>query len=191
MKPTFFKTPTDFHSWLEKNHATSEELLVGFHKKDSGKPSISYPEALDEALCYGWIDGIRKNIDQTSYSIRFTPRKPTSIWSLVNIAHVRRLTKSGRMKPAGLSVFKARDKKKSKFYSFEIREKPLERKYTRIFRANKAAWEHFNAQPPSYRKAARWWIRLAKQEETRLRRLRSLIDASSRRVRLDRFLSKK
>ena len=152
---------------------------------------MSYPEALDEVLCYGWIDGIRKNINLESYSIRFTPRKPTSIWSLVNIAHVRRLTKQGKMKPAGLRAFRERDRRKSKVYSFEIRDAPLESKYARIFKANPRAWKYFTSHAPSYQKVARWWIRWAKREETRLKRLQSLIDASARRERLDRFLSNK
>ncbi len=191
MKPAFFKTSDEFRSWLEKNHAAENVLLVGFHKKDSGKQSMTYPEALDNALCYGWIDGVRRNIDETSYSIRFTPRKPTSIWSLVNIGHVRRLKKLGKMKPAGLKVFEERDRKKSKMYSFENSEKPLEPKYVRIFKSNKKAWDFFSQQAPSYQKVARWWIRNAKQEATRLRRLQSLIEASSQQIKLDQFLSKK
>jgi uncharacterized protein YdeI (YjbR/CyaY-like superfamily) len=191
MKPSYFKTSGDFRSWLEENHDRAKELLVGFHKKDSGKPSISYPEALDEALCYGWIDGVRKNINETSYSIRFTPRKPTSIWSQVNMKHVRRLTKLGRMKPAGLKVFEGRDKKRSKLYSFENRDKPLEAKFVRIFRANGKAWVHFQSQPPSYRRVVQWWIRSAKQEETRLKRLRLLIESCAKGEHLGQFVSKR
>lgn len=191
MKPLFFRTPSHFRAWLERHHASSTEFLVGFHKRDTGKPSITYPEALDELLCYGWIDGVRKNIDATSYSIRVTPRKPTSIWSVVNIGHVRRLTKLGRMKPSGLKVFRERDKKKSKIYSFENKNRPFEPKHASMFKANKKAWEFFRAQTPSYQKVARWWIRWAKQEETRLRRLQSLIDASANGVMLNRWVSEK
>ena len=177
--------------WLEKHHATSREFLVGFHKKDSGRKSITYQEALDEALCYGWIDGIRKNHNDTSYTIRFTPRKPTSSWSLVNFGHVRRLTRLGRMKQPGLRVFRERDRKKSKIYSFENRNKPLEAKHELEFRRNRKAWEFFRSQAPSYQKVARWWFAWAKQEETRLRRVRLLIEASRRGECLDRFLSNK
>lgn len=153
--------------------------------------SMTYPEALDESLCFGWIDGVRKNLNQTSYTIRFSPRKATSIWSIVNIAHVRRLTKLRKMKPEGLKVFRERDRKKSKIYSFENRDKPLQPKYARIFKANPVAWEYFRSQAPSYQKVARWWILWAKKEETRLRRLQSLIQASENGKKLDQFLSKK
>ena len=191
MKPAFFKTPQEFHSWLEQHHAIAREFLVGFHKTEFGKKGITYPEALDEALCYGWIDGIRKNFNETSYTIRFTPRKPTSIWSVVNIGHVRRLTKLGKMKPVGLKVFRERDKKKSRIYSFENRNKPLEAKHAALFKKNRSAWKFFQSQAPSYQKMARWWIAWARQEETRLRRLHQLIEASEREHRLDQFLSKK
>jgi uncharacterized protein YdeI (YjbR/CyaY-like superfamily) len=191
MKPTFFKTTQKFRAWLEENHAAKFELFVGFYKKASGRGGITYPEALEEALCYGWIDGIRKNRDQNSYTIRFTPRRPTSIWSLVNIAHVRRLTKLGRMKPAGLKLFRERDRKKSKIYSFENRDKPLKPKFSKIFKANEKAWKFFRSQPPSYQKVAQWWITWAKKEETQLRRLQSLIEACEQGVRLDRFVSQK
>lgn len=169
MKATFFRTPEAFRSWLDEHHATSREFLVGFHKRDSGKKSMTYPEALEEALCYGWIDGVRKNCSQTRYTIRFTPRKPTSIWSLVNLAHVRRLARLGRMTPAGLKVFQERDRKKSKIYSFENRDRPFEPRYARMLKANEKAWRFFRGQPPSYQKVARWWIAWAKKEETRLR----------------------
>jgi uncharacterized protein YdeI (YjbR/CyaY-like superfamily) len=191
VKPKFFETSKKFRAWLEEYHATESELLVGFFRKDSGKGGITYPEALDEALCYGWIDGIRKNRDESSHTIRFTPRRPTSIWSLVNIAHVRRLTRLGRMKPAGLKLFRERDRKKSQIYSFENREKPLKPKFSKIFKANEKAWKFFRSQPPSYQKVARWWIAWAKREETQLRRLQSLIEASEQGIRLDRFVSRK
>ena len=191
VKPTFFRTPRDFRTWLEKHHATSRELLVGFHKKDSGKRSITYPEALDEALCFGWIDGIRKNYDATSYTIRFTPRNPSSIWSLVNIGHVRRLTKLGKMTAAGARAFQRRDKKKSALYSFENRERPFAPRHAKIFKANEKAWDYFRSQAPSYQKVARFWIAQAKQEETRLRRLYSLIRAAEKGQKLGQFVSRK
>ena len=188
MKPTFFATPADFRKWLEKNHDTAPELLVGFYKKDSGKPSITWPESVDEALCFGWIDGIRRRIDDESYSIRFTPRRARSIWSNVNTKRVAVLTKEGRMHPAGLAAFKARDPNRSGIYAFEQRKKDqqLDAAYEAKLKANKKAWAFFQSQAPYYRRMMSLWVMSAKKEETRLQRLAALIDdsAAGRRVGL-------
>jgi uncharacterized protein YdeI (YjbR/CyaY-like superfamily) len=174
----FFKTQKDFHKWLEKNHSKFQELIVGFYKVNSGKPSIRYQEALDEALCFGWIDGIRRNIDEISYSIRFTPRRPKSYWSAVNTKRVAELAKLGLMQPSGLKTFNGRDKKKTERYSNERKNVKLDPEYEKRFKMNKKAWEFFQSKPPSYQKPAVWWIMSAKQEETRLKRLTQLIEDS-------------
>ncbi len=187
MNPTFFPTPADFRAWLEEHHDEAKELLVGFYKKGSGKPSITWPESVDEALCFGWIDGVRKSLGEDSYTIRFTPRKPRSIWSAVNIKRVEELTRLGLMRPAGLKAFEQRVEAKSGVYSFEQGDDVrLEEAHAEQFRANAKAWEFFQAQPPGYRKAAIWWVVSAKKAETRLRRLATLIDDSEhgRRVAL-------
>jgi uncharacterized protein YdeI (YjbR/CyaY-like superfamily) len=190
MKPTFFKSPVDFRKWLEKHHATAQELWVGFHKKASGKPSITWPESVDEALCFGWIDGIRKSVDDVSYTIRFTPRKPRSVWSAVNIKRVEELNRQGRMRPAGHKAHEARIEKKSGIYSYEQRKAELEEPYGKRLRQNKEAWTFFQAQPPSYRKAANWWVLSAKKEETRIKRLEKLIEDSSQGLRIPQFTRK-
>ncbi|HEX9077774.1 MAG TPA: YdeI/OmpD-associated family protein [Anaerolineae bacterium] len=179
MKLVFFPAPADFRNWLEQHHTKAQELWVGFYKKDSGKPSITWPESVDEALCFGWIDGIRKSIDDVSYTIRFTPRKPDSTWSSVNVRQVVELTKMGRMTPAGLKVFEERDLKKSGLYSYERANAKLDAAYETKLRANKKAWAFFQAQPPSYRRLASWWVISAKKEETRLKRLDRLIQDSA------------
>ncbi len=184
MSAKFFKSPPAFRNWLESNHASAKELWVGFYKKDSGKPSITWPESVDEALCFGWIDGIRKRIDDQSYMIRFSPRKPTSIWSAVNIRHAQRLIREGLMQPAGLKAFEARKENRSGIYSYEQRSPELEDKYARKLKRNKAAWEFFQSQPPSYRKTINWWIVSARQEETRIKRLDRLIETSAKGRRL-------
>jgi uncharacterized protein YdeI (YjbR/CyaY-like superfamily) len=179
-QPTFFATPDEFRAWLEANHDTARELLVGFRKVGTGQPSITWPQSVDEALCFGWIDGVRRRIDDASYSIRFTPRKKRSIWSAVNIARVKELTQLGRMRPAGLAAFEARADERSAIYSHEQRENAaLSEADEREFRANEAAWAFFQKQPPSYRKAAAWWVVSAKKEETRRRRLLTLIADSA------------
>jgi uncharacterized protein YdeI (YjbR/CyaY-like superfamily) len=188
-KPKFFKTPAEFHAWLAKNH-NSTELLVGFHKKGSGKKSITYAEALDEALCFGWIDGVRKSIDETSYTIRFTPRKPKSIWSNINVGHVERLKKAGRMLPSGLAAYALREDKRTGIYAFENRPKELSPEYQKQFKANKKAWQFFTAQPPYYTKVCSFWVMSAKKEETRLRRLNQLIEVSGKGERLGLLNSK-
>jgi uncharacterized protein YdeI (YjbR/CyaY-like superfamily) len=180
VNPRFFPTPADFRRWLEQHHGSERELWVGFHKKDSGRPSITWPESVDEALCFGWIDGIRKSLNEESYVIRFTPRKSSSTWSAVNIRRVAELGRDGRMQPAGLSAFEARDPKKSGIYSFEQRKAvTLGKEGERRFRANRKAWSFFEAQPPGYRKTAIWWVVSAKREETRARRLETLIADSA------------
>jgi uncharacterized protein YdeI (YjbR/CyaY-like superfamily) len=184
MNPRFFATPDQFHKWLVKNHASAKELLVGFHKKSSGKKSITYPEALDEALCFGWIDGVRNSLNDDSYTIRFTPRRTKSIWSLVNVRHVERLKKEGRMQPAGLAAFELRDAKRTGIYSFENRPRELSIEVQKIFRANKEAWNFFNTQPPFYKRTIAFWVMSAKKEETRMRRLNRLIEASAREERV-------
>lgn len=178
-KPTFFKTPADFRKWLARNHDTSSELWVGFYKKDSGKPSITWPESVDEALCVGWIDGIRKRIDEISYKIRFTPRRSGSVWSAVNIKRIAELTREGRMQNAGEKAFAVRLEYKSGIYAYEQREPELPRPYGKKLKQNKAAWKFFESQPPYYRKMASWWVVSAKQEETRLKRLKKLIEESA------------
>jgi len=184
VKPRFFKTPSAFRNWLAANHDKSKELWVGFYKKDSAKPSITWPESVDEALCFGWIDGIRKRIDSDSYMIRFTPRKTGSVWSAVNIRNVERLIKEQRMQPAGLTAFAARKEYRSGIYSYEQRSPELVEPYAAQFKQYKTAWKFFQAQPPSYRKMMNWYIVSAKREETRLKRLGKLIEASARGRRL-------
>ena len=179
MNPKFFKTPSDFRKWLAANHAKTKELWVGFYKKNSGKQSITWPESVDEALCFGWIDGLRKNIDEHSYMIRFSPRKPSSIWSAVNIRNAERLIKKGRMQPAGLKAYQARKDNRSGIYAYEQRSPELVAPYLGKLKRNKKAWEFFQAQPPYYRKTMNWWIVSAKKEETRLKRLEQLIEDSS------------
>ena len=184
MKPTFFKTQPDFRRWFEKHHATTKELLVGFYKKGSGKPSITWPESVDQALCFGWIDGIRRSIDDISYSIRFSPRRPVSIWSNVNIKRAQELIDQGLMTPAGLKAFQARKENKSGIYSYEKRSEKLPDPYEKIFKRNKMAWAFFQAQPPGYRKIAGWFVVSAKKDETRLKRLTKLIEESAQGRRI-------
>ncbi|MEW6732760.1 MAG: YdeI/OmpD-associated family protein [Acidobacteriota bacterium] len=179
MEIKFFKSPGDFRKWLEKHHTTAQELWVGYYKKSSGKASITWPESVGEALCFGWIDGLRKSVDEFSYTIRFTPRRPGSIWSVVNIKHVQELSAKGLMQPAGLAAFQARKENKSGIYSYEQRSDKLDEPYEVLLKQNKAAWNFFYAQSPSYRKAAIWWVVSAKKEETRLKRLDKLIEDSA------------
>jgi uncharacterized protein YdeI (YjbR/CyaY-like superfamily) len=183
-KIKFFRTQSLFRQWLAKNHARSAELWVGFHKKKAGKKSITYAEALDEALCFGWIDGVRKSVDESSYTIRFTPRKSKSIWSRVNTLRAEELSKLGRMKPSGREAFALRDPQRSGIYSFETPALKLAKIYETKFRLKKRAWEFFQNQPPGYRKLVTFWVMSAKRDETRLRRLKQLISesAEARRV---------
>jgi uncharacterized protein YdeI (YjbR/CyaY-like superfamily) len=181
---TYFRTPADLRKWFRANHAAAAELWVGFHKRGSGKPSITWPESVDEALCVGWIDGVRKSLDAESYTIRFTPRRKGSIWSTVNIARVKVLTAEKRMRPTGVKAFAARRENKSGIYSYEQRRDQLEQPYRGLLKQNKAAFDFFQAQPPSYRKMIAWWIVSAKKEETCLDRLRKLMEASDKGRRL-------
>src|SRR6266403_1265284 len=181
-KPTFFPTPSDFRACLEVYHDKFSKLVVGFYKKDSGKPSITWPESVDVALCFGWIDGVRRSIDEASYTIRFTPRRPTSAWSAVNIKRVQQLKKTGLMHPAGLKSFAARSAKKSGIYSYEQRKSAkFTREQEQQFRANKSAWEFFRSQAPWYQRVTTYWVISAKREETRLKRLSLLIEHSQHR----------
>ena len=184
MKAKFFRTPADFETWLAKNYATATELWVGFYKKDSGKPSITWPESVDQALCFGWIDGIRKRIDKISYQIRFTPRRRGSIWSAINIKRAKELVRQERMRPSGLEAFAARIENKSGIYSYEQRTTELTEPYAQSLKKNKAAWKFFQTQPLSYRKMIGWWIISAKKQETRMARLAKLISESAKGKRL-------
>lgn len=184
MTATFFKTPAEFRRWLSKHHAKETELLVGFYRKDTGLGGITYAEALDEALCFGWIDGIKKKRDEVSYTHRFTPRKPRSIWSNINVQHVERLTAAGRMMPAGIRAYEARDVERTGVYSFEKQDHAFDAALEKKFRANKRAWKFWEAQPPGYRRVSTHWVMSAKQAETRERRLAQLIADSASGVRL-------
>jgi uncharacterized protein YdeI (YjbR/CyaY-like superfamily) len=180
MEPTFFATPADFRAWLDRHRDGVTELLVGFHKKGSGRPSITWPEAVDQALCFGWIDGVRRRIDDASYSIRFTPRKPRSTWSAVNVQRMKELIEEGVVAPAGLAAFERRGDHRTAIYSYEQRRNAtLEPDQERRLRADERAWAYFESQPPSYRRAAIHWVTSAKKPETRERRLTQLIECSA------------
>ena len=179
MKPTFFAGAGDWRRWLEKNQAEARELLVGFYKKDSGKPSITWPESVDEALCFGWIDGVRRRIDEVSYSIRFTPRKSRSIWSSVNVKRVAELTSLGRVHESGRKAFAAREAGRSGIYSFEQELVAFDPAQEEQLRANEVAWRFFQSQPAWYRRAATWWVISAKRQPTRDKRLATLIEDSA------------
>ena len=184
MKPTFFRTPAEFRRWLAKHHATATELLVGYYKKASGRPSITWPESVDEALCVGWIDGIHRSIDSISYTIRFTPRKPRSNWSRVNINRARALIGQGRMQPAGLKAYRAGLKRGSAACSYEQRTLDLGEQYKRLLRKNRPAWRYLREQPPFYRRTVARWVMSAKKEETRLKRVAKLTAYSARGQRI-------
>lgn len=192
-KPTFFATQSDMRKWFEKNHEKETELIVGYYKVDSGKPSVTWPQSVDEALCFGWIDGIRRSIDGESYCIRFTHRKPTSVWSAINIKKVEELTKLGLMKPAGLAAFEKRKENKSKIYTYENTPVEFPIRYKKKIQANKKAWAFFNSLPPSIQRVTAHWVTSAKQESTRLNRLEILIRDSEagQRVKPFRYGSKK
>lgn len=179
MSPTFFATPADFRAWLEQHHADTREFFVGFYKVGSGRLSITWPQAVDEALCFGWIDGVRKRIDDASYMIRFTPRKASSTWSKVNIDRVAELTRLGLMQPAGLKAFEQRSEAKSGIYAYERLNAALDATQEQQFRANSGAWEFFQAQPAWYQRTAIWWVISAKRGETRQKRLATLIEDSA------------
>ena len=180
----FFASAAAFRAWLRKNHASVPELLIGFWKVHTGKPGLTYLEAVDEALCYGWIDGIKKRYDDDAFTHRFTPRRKRSIWSAINIRKAQALEKAGRMAEPGRAAFALRDPKRSRVYSFENRDRVLDPEYERRLRSNRKAWAFFEKQPPGYRRLMTHWIMSAKREETRERRLARLIAESARGVRL-------
>ena len=181
---TFFKTQDDFREWLEINHENQTELIVGFYKVKSGKPSMNWSQSVDQALCFGWIDGIRKSMDEESYSIRFTPRKNTSNWSEINIKKVEELTRAGLMKPAGMKAFSFRKESKSGIYSYENEAESFDYQDEKLFRENEKAWEFFMKQTPSYRKAVVRWINSAVQKITRQSRLEKTIKQCEKQKRI-------
>ena len=180
MKPRFFATPEKFRAWLAAHHAKAPELLVGFYKKSAGKPSIDWPQSVDEALCFGWIDGVRRSLGEESYTIRFTPRREGSIWSSINIRRVAALKRAGRMQPAGLAAFALRTRDRSSVYAYEQRASAtLDAAETKLFKANRAAWDFFSALAPSYRHRALYWITSSAKPETRAKRLARIIAGSA------------
>ncbi len=190
---TFFATQAEFHDWLQEHAASATELVLGFHKKASGNGGITYAQALDEALCFGWIDGLRKGRDDATFTIRFTPRKPRSIWSAVNIKRAEELTALGRMRPTGLAAFAARDETRSRIYSYEQPPADLDEAALQVFRADEQAWSYFQKQAPSYRRTAAHWVLSAKKAETRHSRLATLIAdcAAGRRLAHLSYTSKR
>ena len=186
-QPIFFATQSAFRKWLQKNHEKATELLVGFYKVSSGKQSITWSQSVDEALCFGWIDGIRKRIDEESYSIRFTPRKPKSIWSAINIKKVEELSKQGLMHPAGLAAFSKREESKSRIYSYEKETSTLPDDFLKKFKANHKAWKYFQSLAASYQNTAIHWIVSARQEATKVKRLEELIRDSEAGQKIKRL----
>jgi uncharacterized protein YdeI (YjbR/CyaY-like superfamily) len=184
MTPTFFSSQKEFRAWLQNYHQTKKECLVGFYKAGSGKPSMTWSQSVDQALCFGWIDGIRRSIDKERYSIRFTPRKSTSTWSRINIKKVKALTRARLMRAEGLNAFKRRTAKRSGIYSHEKEARDLPPIFKRQFKMNKPAWDFFNAQAPSYKKVMIHWIATAKQEKTRISRLEKAIKISAQQKRM-------
>jgi uncharacterized protein YdeI (YjbR/CyaY-like superfamily) len=191
MKPRFFRSAAEFSTWLQRHHATAAELLVGFYKRAAGKPGITWPESVDEALCYGWIDGIRKRVDELSYTIRFTPRRAGSTWSAVNTRRARTLAAQRRMTPAGLSAFEARRPNRSGRYSYEQRPQELTAPYAGMLARNAAARKFFLARIPSYRRAATWWVLSARTEATRLKRAQTLVELSAKAQLIPAFIRRR
>jgi uncharacterized protein YdeI (YjbR/CyaY-like superfamily) len=189
IQPTFFTSPARFRTWLEQNHERVSELLIVFHRVKSGKGGLSYREALDEALCFGWIDGLRRRCNATSYTVRFSPRIAGSIWSVINTNRMQALIELGRVHPSGKRTFEQRDKQKSKLYSYEVRNCCLEPAFERQFRSNLTAWEFYQSQAPWYRRVSCYWVMSAKKEETRQRRLRQLITDSAHGRRIKQLIS--
>jgi uncharacterized protein YdeI (YjbR/CyaY-like superfamily) len=181
----FFKAQKEFRKWFEKNYDKADEIFVGFYKVHTKKQSITYSQALDEALCFGWIDGIRKSIDEEKYQIRFTPRRKGSKWSKVNIDRAEELIKSGKMKPSGLREFENRKKYDTKKYSYEEKIEKLSSEYEKKFKSNRAAWEYFQDQAPYYKRIISFWIMSAKKEETRQRRLKLVMEDSAKKRKID------
>jgi uncharacterized protein YdeI (YjbR/CyaY-like superfamily) len=184
-EPTYFDTPAALRRWLAKHHASADELWVGYWKKSTGVASVTWPETVDEALCVGWIDGIRKSVDAERYKIRFTPRRAGSHWSAVNLRRVAVLIEEGRMRPSGLAAYEARDPAKSGRYSFEQEKAAFTAAQRKRFQADPDAWAFFQSQPPGYRRTATWWVISAKRDDTRDRRLATLIadSAAGRRIK--------
>lgn len=186
MKPRFFKNSLAFRKWLEQNHDKKDELLVGFYKKGTGKASITWPESVDQALCFGWIDGIRRKLDEESYSIRFTPRRPKSIWSAVNVRKVNELKEKGLMKPEGLAAFEKLKENNSEVYSFEQKKDGLKLppEYLNELKKYKKAWNFYNNSAPSYQRMAAWWVISAKRELTRQKRLATIIEDAANGLKI-------
>jgi len=178
MEPTYFATPGAFRAWLQANHGRAAELLVGFRKKATGLPSIDWPQARDQALCFGWIDGIRKSLGEESYTIRFTPRRKGSIWSKVNVARYEALSEAGRMTEAGVRAYEENNGR-SGVYAYENAQKELSAVERKLFKANEAAWADWERRPPGYRKVILHWVNSAKKPETRARRIAILIEDSA------------
>lgn len=178
MKPHFFATPQDFRQWLEKHHAAEQELLVGFYKKGTGKPSITWPESVDQALCFGWIDGIRRSYDEESYTVRFTPRKPSSTWSAINIVKMEGLLAQGLVAPTGIAAFEKRQEHNSRIYSYEQEDVSLRKDFLKLFQADKEAWNYFSSRGAYYKKRAIHHIMSAKQEKTQKSRFEKVLQAS-------------
>jgi uncharacterized protein YdeI (YjbR/CyaY-like superfamily) len=180
-----FETPAELRAWLAKRHATERECWVTFFKPHTKRKAVTYQEALDEALCVGWIDGLVKRVDEDCYVRRFSPRRPRSIWSATNIRRAGELTKLGRMRPPGLAAFEGRDPKRANLYSYENKPREFEASYAKVFRANQRAWTFFRSLPPGYQRTATWWVMSAKQDAARTRRLEKLIAASADEMRID------
>jgi uncharacterized protein YdeI (YjbR/CyaY-like superfamily) len=184
MAPPFFADQLAFRAWLERNHATKTELVVGFYKVGTGKPSMTWSESVDQALCFGWIDGVRRSLDAERYTIRFTPRKPTSAWSAINVRKVAELTKQGLMRAAGIEIFRKRKTEHEKGYSFEGRAQHLPAGFEKVFKSNRVAWDFFAHQAPSYQRTIIHWITTAKREVTQLSRLDKVIATSAKKKRI-------
>lgn len=179
MEPIFFADTKQLREWFEKNYKKESELQLGYYKVGTGKPSVTWSESVDEALCFGWIDGVRRSLGEESYTIRFTPRKPGSIWSAVNIKKMEQLIKDGKVKPEGLEAYSKRKDEKSKIYSYEKEPVKLDKAFEKVFKANKKAWEFFRSSAPSYQKTAIHWVMSAKQEATRKNRFEVLLNDSA------------
>jgi uncharacterized protein YdeI (YjbR/CyaY-like superfamily) len=189
VKPRFFRSSAAFRAWLEMNHEKSQGQLVGLYKVGSSRGGLTYPQALDEALCFGWIDGTRRGYDESSYTIWFTPRRKGSIWSKVNMGHAERLAKAGMMRTAGLAAYERRTDKRSGVYMYENRPPKLDAATENYFRANKKAWDFWEKQPPGYRRLWSWWVMSAKRDETRAKRLATVIEYSEDEERMPQMTS--
>lgn len=187
LEPLYFETAIEFRKWLLENHSKETQLLVGFYKINSNKPSITWSESVDQAICFGWIDGVRRSIDEERYCIRFTPRKPGSIWSAINIKKVEELSAKRLMHPTGIEAYKKRKEDKSRVYSYEKDPVSLSPEFEKKFRANKKAWKFFNSMPPSYQRTAIHGIMTVKREETKLKRLEELINDSAAERKIKRL----